>query len=167
MNPDDPEEVRRRRLARLNASPPSTDGQAPPPVDGGDAPSRARRRRRMSSGSSGFIVLCLLNGQMVPWALERPLSCCGPWSSLLHSLTHREIRLPAVLSAAPSCCAGLQRWPGGANRCSERPHVHRALSKEEARAAASSSKTLASGRHRSVHRLLSRDRPQCEGSGIT
>ena len=32
MNPDDPEEVRRRRLARLNASPPSTDGQAPPPV---------------------------------------------------------------------------------------------------------------------------------------
>ena len=32
MNPEDPEEVRRRRLARLNASPPTTDGQAPPPV---------------------------------------------------------------------------------------------------------------------------------------
>ena len=32
MNPDDPEEVRRRRLARLNASPPSTGGEQPPPV---------------------------------------------------------------------------------------------------------------------------------------
>jgi len=49
-----------------------TGGGCSPPVEGGDAPSRARRRRRMSSGSSGFIVLCLLNGQMVLWALERP-----------------------------------------------------------------------------------------------
>ena len=61
---------------------------------------RARGGAGASSGSSGFIVLCLLNGQMVPWALERPLSCCGRWSSLLLSLTHREIRLPAALGAA-------------------------------------------------------------------
>ena len=32
MNPDDPEDMRRRRLARLGASPPSTGGEQPPPV---------------------------------------------------------------------------------------------------------------------------------------
>ena len=50
----------------------ATGGGAWPSVEGGDAFSRANLRRRTSSGSSGFIVLCLLNGQMVLWALERP-----------------------------------------------------------------------------------------------
>ena len=86
--------------ARALAGGDITGGGCSPPADGGDAARRARRRRRTSSGSSGFIVLCLLNGQMVLWALERPLSCCGRWSSLLLSLTHREIRLPAALGAA-------------------------------------------------------------------
>ena len=75
----------------------ATGGGAWPSVEGGDALRRARRRRRTSSGSSGFIVLCLLNGQMVLWGL-------GAASQLLWavelSLTHREIRLPAGLSAA-------------------------------------------------------------------
>ena len=68
--------------ARALAGGDATGGGAWPSVEGGDAFSRANLRRRTSSGSSGFIVLCLLNGQMVPWALERPLSCCGGWSSL-------------------------------------------------------------------------------------
>ena len=70
----------------------ATGGGAWPSVEGGDAFSRANLRRRTSSGSSGFIVLCLLNGQMVLWALERPLglralglplcAALGLWASL-------------------------------------------------------------------------------------
>ena len=70
----------------------ATGGGAWPSVDGGDAFSRANLRRRTSSGSSGFIVLCLLNGQMVLWALERPLGCCGPNGAVGLSVSQKALR---------------------------------------------------------------------------
>jgi len=56
MNPDDPEEVRRRRLARLGASPPSAGGAAPtpvtaPPAQRASPPARAPAQKRPAQAS--------------------------------------------------------------------------------------------------------------------